>query len=153
MSPTLAPGRSDKHFEGERTAILPTLLTLASTMKNIVQHWLRRKGVQTSARTPQLQLIHSIPAVQHHVTSPGRGARLWSQSTAEICLWYFENAGKPINSFETSSSPAHPSWNLAWRFNPYWILKVVQALCAEVCLLAWCSRFVLLGHCWPLGTF
>lgn len=149
MSPNLAPGRTDKHFEGERTAILLTLLTLTSRMKNIVQHWLRRKGAQTSARTPQLQLSCSILAVQPYVTPPGQGARLWSQSTAEICLWYLESAGKPINSFDTSSSSSHPSWNLAWMFNPCWILKVVQALHAEAHLFPWYSRLVLLSYCAP----
>lgn len=68
MSPNLAPGRSDKHFEGERTAILLPLLTLASRMKNIVQHWLRIKGAQT-ARTPQLKMICSILALQHYYPS------------------------------------------------------------------------------------
>lgn len=122
-------------------------------MKNIVQHWFRRKGAQTSARNPQLQMIHSILAVQHHVTPPGWGARLWSQSTAEVCLWWFENAGKPINSLDTSSSPAHPSWNLVWRFNPCWILKVVQAVHAEVHLFAWCSSLSCLVTAGPLAHF
>lgn len=150
MSPNLAPGRCDKHFEGERPAKLLTLLTLPYRMKNIVQHWLRRKEAQTSGGTPHLQW--SVQYLQDHVTPPGREARLWSQSAAKICLWYFENAGKPINSFDTSSSPAHPSWNLVWRFNPCWILKVVQALHAEVHLFGWCSRLVLLSHCWPRGS-
>lgn len=72
MSPNLAPGRSDKHFEGERTAILLPLLTLPFRMKNTVQQWLRRKGAQPSPRTPQLQMICSILAVQHYYPSRPR---------------------------------------------------------------------------------
>lgn len=32
------------------------------------------------------------------------------------------------NSLKTSSSPAHPSWDWPWRFNPCWILEMTQPL-------------------------
>lgn len=149
MSPSLAPGSSDKHFEGERTAILLTLVTLPSRMKNIVQHWLRIKEAQTCARTPD-DLFNTCSTALCYPSRPR------SQAVVTVQLRFVCGTLKMQENPSTASIPrqmgdAHPSWNLVWRFNPCWILKVVQELHAEVCLF--CLVFKTRCSCSVTGTF